>query len=48
MFEGAALAGVGGRLDNKASGGVRRAVYSAQRSIGDTELQFHLAVGSSS
>lgn len=48
MFEGAALAGVGGLLGNKASGGVRRAVYSAQRSVGDTELQFHLAVGSSS
>ncbi len=36
--------GVGGMLGNKPSGGVKCAVYRAQRSVWDTELQFHLAV----
>lgn len=36
--------GVGGLLGNKPSGGVKCAVYRAQRSVRDTELQFHLAV----
>ncbi len=36
--------GVGGMLGNKPSGGVKCAVYRAQRSVWNTELQFHLAV----
>lgn len=42
----AVLPGVGGLLGNKPSGGVKRAVYRAQHAVSDTELQFHLAVGS--